>query len=193
MTIESALIIAVPEAEPLVKAWRDRFDSSAAQGVPAHITILYPFMPPDKITPEVLADLREFFAQFAAFEFTLSETHRFPTVLYLVPSPAEPFKALTQAVVERYPDYPPYGGEYAVSDLTPHLTIADRLEAAQLDDFEREFRQQHGAQLPVKAKANEVLLIENTPGQWGVRETFELSRQGHQPHTTPYLDNKRHS
>ena len=70
---ESALIIAVPEAEPLVKALRERFDSSAAVGVPAHITILYPFMPPHKITPEVLAELRDLFAQFAAFEFALTE------------------------------------------------------------------------------------------------------------------------
>ena len=99
MKIESALIIAVPEVEPLVKALRERFDWSAAQGVPAHITILYPFIPPDKVTPDVLANLREFFAQFSAFEFTLPETRRFPSVLYLAPSPAEPFKALTQAVV----------------------------------------------------------------------------------------------
>jgi hypothetical protein len=173
MTIESALIIVVPEAEPLVKAVRERFDWSAAQGVPAHITIDYPFIPPDKITPEVLADLREFFAQFAAFEFTLPETRRFPAVLYLAPSPAEPFKALTQAVVERYPEYPPYGGEYA--DVTPHLTIADQLEAAQLDDFEREFIHQHGAQLPVKSKASEVVLIENTSGWWKVWQGFRLA------------------
>ena len=91
--------------------------------MPAHITILYPFMPPDEITPAVLAELREFFAQFAAFEFTLPELRRFPKVLYLAPSPAEPFKALTHAVVERYPDYPPYGGGY--SEVIPHLTIAD--------------------------------------------------------------------
>jgi hypothetical protein len=172
MEIESALIIAVPEAEPLVKVLRECFDWSAAQGVPAHITILYPFMPPDKITPEVLADLREFFAQFEAFEFALTETRRFPTVLYLAPSPDGPFKALTQAVVERYPDFPPYGGEYA--DVTPHLTIADRLEAEQLDDFEREFINQHGSQLPVRVKANEVVLIENTSGRWETRETFKL-------------------
>jgi hypothetical protein len=171
--IESALIIAVPEAEPLVQALRERFDWSAAQGVPAHITILYPFIPPDKITPEMLAGLREFFAQFAAFEFTLPETRRFPTVLYLAPSPDEPFKALIQATVERYPDYPPYGGEYA--DVTPHLTIADRLEAEQLDDFEREFMQQHGAQLPVQADATEVLLIANSSGRWEVRARFELT------------------
>jgi hypothetical protein len=173
MKIESALIIAVPEAEPLVKDLRERFDWSAAQGVPAHITILYPFMPPDKITPEVLADLHEFFAQFAAFEFTLPETRRFSTVLYLAPSPAEFFKVLMQAVFDRYPDYPPYGGEY--TDVTPHLTIADRLTTEQLDNFEREFLREHGAQLPVKAKASDVLLIENTSGRWKTWQVFPLS------------------
>jgi hypothetical protein len=173
MKIESALIIAVPEAEPLVKAVRERFDYSAGVGVPAHITILYPFMPPHEITPDVLRELRELFAQFSAFEFTLPETRRFPSVLYLAPLPAEPFKALTQAVVDRYPGYPPYGGEY--SDLTPHLTLADRLDAAQLADVEREFRQQHGAQLPVQAAAQELLLIENSSGRWRTREVFPLS------------------
>jgi len=175
MKIESALIVTVPEAEPLVQELRERFDWSAAQGVPAHITILYPFIPPDKITPDVLADLRELFAQFSAFEFTLPETRRFPEVLYLAPSPAERFKALTQVVVELYPDYPPYDGEFAVADLTPHLTIADRLEAAQLDNFEREFMQLHGAQLPVKAQAQEVALIDNTSGRWETRARFKLA------------------
>ncbi len=34
---ESALIITAPEAEPVVKAWRERFDPSAAVGVPAQL------------------------------------------------------------------------------------------------------------------------------------------------------------
>ena len=177
MNAESALIIAVPEAEPLVKEWRERFDWSAAQGVPAHITILYPFMPPNEIASEVLADLRDFFTQFATFEFTLPETRRFPTVLYLAPSPDAPFKTLTEAVVERYPDYQPYDGALSASEVIPHLTIADMVEAAQLDDLEREFMHQHGTQLPVKAKAREVLLIENSSGRWETRQALRLSGQ----------------
>ncbi len=175
MEIESALIIAVPEAEPLVKEWRERFDWSAAQGVPAHVTILYPFVPPDQLTPIVLDELREFFAQFAAFEFTLPHTHRFPTVLYLAPSPADVFQALTQAVVKRYPAYQPYGGAFSVSEVIPHLTIADRLEEAQLDRFERAFLDQQGAQLPLKSMAHEVLLIENSSGRWQTLAAFALS------------------
>ncbi len=173
MKIESALIISVPEADPLVKAWRDRFDAAAAAGISAHITLLYPFMPPNAITATVLTELHALFAQFAAFEFTLPELRRFPGVLYLAPSPAEPFKALTQAIIEHYPDYPLYGG--AFTEVVPHLTIAVVDEAAQLDTIEREFMQQHDAQLPIKARMKEVLLIENTSGRWEVRQVFELS------------------
>ena len=173
MKIESALIIAIPEAEPLVKSWRDRFDSSAAVGVPAHITILYPFKSPHAITPLVQAELRQLFAQFASFDFALPELRRFPQVLYLAPSPAAPFQALTQAVVERYPDCPPYGGEFA--EITPHLTLVDSGTPDQLDTIERDFTHQHGAQLPVRATASEVFLIDNTSGRWEVRQAFRLA------------------
>ena len=40
--IESALVVLVPEAERLVKPFCERYDPSAAAGVPAHITLLYP-------------------------------------------------------------------------------------------------------------------------------------------------------
>ena len=172
MKIESALIIAVPEAEPLVKIFRDRFDPSAAVGVPAHITVLYPFRPPHEITAAVLAELREFFAQFSAFEFMLTELRRFPQVLYLAPSPDERFQALMRAVFAHYPETPPYGG--AFSEVVPHLTVADVDEADQLDDIEREFLNLNGAQLPLSAKASAVLLIDNATGRWEVRQAFEL-------------------
>ena len=61
--------------------------------------------------------------------------------------------------------------------MIPHLTIANAGEVAQLDDIEREFMNQHGVQLPVKAAANEVWLIENTSGRWEVQQAFELARR----------------
>jgi len=174
LSIESALIIAVPEAEPLVKSLREQFDSSAAVGVPAHVTILYPFKPPHEITSVVQAELRQLFAPFAAFEFALVELRRFPQaqVMYLAPSPAAPFQALTQAVYERYPDTPPYGGAFA--EITPHLTLVDAGEPDRLDAIERDFTRLYGGQLPVRARASEVLLIDNTSGRWEVRQTFRL-------------------
>src|SRR5712675_2883024 len=55
---ESALIVRVPAAEPHVSGLRARFDPAAALGVPAHVTVLYPFVPPDRITAAVLARVR---------------------------------------------------------------------------------------------------------------------------------------
>ena len=43
MPRRTALIVEVPEAEPAVGALRLEHDRSAARGVPAHITILFPF------------------------------------------------------------------------------------------------------------------------------------------------------
>jgi hypothetical protein len=60
--IESALVVLVPEAEPLVKPFRDWYDPSAAAGAPAHITLLYPFKHPDEVDQTVLDDLSELFS-----------------------------------------------------------------------------------------------------------------------------------
>jgi hypothetical protein len=78
-----------------------------------------------------------------------------------------------RAVYERYPETPPYGGVF--SEVIPHLTIADVKQATQLDEIERESIQLLGAQLPVKAYAQDVLLIDNRSGRWEVRQTFRLS------------------
>ena len=108
---ESALIVMVPEAEPLVKAFRDRYDPSAAAGVPAHVTLLYPFKHPDEIDQAVLDDLGRCFRGRAPFRFALASIWRFPDgILYLAPDPHEPFRELTVAIWDRY-ETPPYGGK----------------------------------------------------------------------------------
>ena len=52
--LPSALLVEVPEAEPLVRQWRMDLDPHAALGVPAHITVLFPFAPPPLISDERL-------------------------------------------------------------------------------------------------------------------------------------------
>jgi hypothetical protein len=68
---QSALLLPVPAAEAAVGAHRARLDASARDGVPAHLTVLYPFLPPALIGDAVLASLRRLFAGFPAFPFTL--------------------------------------------------------------------------------------------------------------------------
>ena len=67
----SALIVVVPEAEPLVHEWRLRYDN-AELGIPAHVTLIFPFVPAEEIGEELVDELRELFAAQPAFEFTLA-------------------------------------------------------------------------------------------------------------------------
>jgi hypothetical protein len=76
LALESALVILVPEAEALVGSFRDLHDAGAAVGVPAHITVLYPFKPPDEIDEAVLERLCHLFSRFEPFNFALTTIRR---------------------------------------------------------------------------------------------------------------------
>jgi 2'-5' RNA ligase len=157
----SALIVAVPEATPTVEPWLERtVRAKPSTGVPAHITLLFPFVPAARIDSALLEELRDLFAPFAALRFALRRAERFPGVLYLAPEPAEPFVRLTEAVVTRYPEHPPY--ESAFETIVPHLTVAEGGEQV-LAAAEAAVRRA----LPLEASAGEVLLLEEVVADWG--------------------------
>ena len=171
--IESALMVLVPEAEALVKPFRDRYDPTAAAGVPAHITLLYPFKHPDEIDQTVVEDLNQRFHQCAPFRFSLAPIRRFPhAVLYLAPEPDEPFRELTLAIWDWYSETPPYGGKWP--DIVPHLSVACVKDEQQLDSIADDFVQASRGRLPIRAIAAEVALMEKRSGRWLVRAKFGL-------------------
>jgi hypothetical protein len=160
MPRRTALIVAVPEAEQAVGALRLRHDWSAPLGVPAHVTILFPFAPPERLDEAELAML---LGAHAAFDFALTRLETLPgdVVTWLTPEPAEPFVELTNTVWHRWPEFPPYEGIHEV--VIPHLTISDsgRLDV-ELD-------------LPIACRAREVTLIEEDEhGHWAERRRFAL-------------------
>lgn len=116
---KSALVVLVPEAEALVGGCCIVHDPAAAAGVPEHITVTYLFMPPARIDTVVTGHLRSCFQRFAPLEFSLSQERKFPGMQYLAPEPADGFRALSLAIWQAYPDYPPYGGKHP--DITPRL------------------------------------------------------------------------
>jgi hypothetical protein len=78
----SALIVAVPEAEPLVGEWRLRYDN-ASLDVPAHVTLLFPFMPAGELGEALFGELRALFAAQAAFTVAFSRVARLTDVAWL--------------------------------------------------------------------------------------------------------------
>jgi len=170
--MESALVVPVPEAEGVVKPFRDSHDPSAALGMPAHITVLYPFIPPDEIGTEISEKLANCFRLFPPFRFTLPATRRFPGVLYLAPDPADAFRELTLAIWKFSPTTPPYRGRHA--DIVPHLSIAQLQDEKELDAVAERFAEATRTGLPVRATATAVALMDNRTGQWKVRRMLRL-------------------
>jgi len=167
---ETALICRVPEAERYIGEYRQRFDPPARRNVPAHVTILYPFMPPGALGDEEFATLHDIAAATPGFDYRLRETRRFPVSLYLAPEPADGFAALTGAVWRAFPDYPPFSGKFDV--VVPHVIVAHGDEP-QLCEIEVALR----IALPpagIQAHCAEMILIENTSGRWETMRTFAL-------------------
>jgi 2'-5' RNA ligase len=167
---DTSIICRVPEAERFIAHYRQRFDPSARRNVPAHVTILYPFLPLEELDEGVRQQLRDIASTVPAFDFRLRDTRRFPLSLNLAPNPDAPFAALTAAVYRAFPDYPPFAGKFDV--VVPHITIAHGDEAL-LCEIDVELR----IALPpagVPARCEEMVLIENSSGRWETLETFAL-------------------
>lgn len=171
---ETAFIVHVPQAEAHVASLRNRFDASVHVGVPAHITVLVPFMAPDQITPAVLVQIQAALNQVASFAFSLSQVRRFPATAYLAPEPAQPFIALTQALVHAFPEFPPFGGEH--ESIVPHLTVANgNSSEAELAATELQALVQSIG--PISSFCSSVALLENSSGVWKEMHVFALPRQ----------------
>jgi len=173
---ESAVLVPVPEAERVVSGHRARLDGAAARGVPAHVTVLYPFVPPSEITAGTLTALAGAVASVGPFECEFGVTAWFgQDVMWLAPRPDAPFRALTRAVCAAFPGYLPYGGGY--DNVIPHLTVGDRSAGvADLRAAEAEVR----AALPVTAHISRVWLMTGgtAPDSWRTVAELQLGARG---------------
>ena len=168
---ETALICRVPEAERYIADYRRRFDPSARRNVPAHVTILYPFMAPTLIDDGVRDKLARIAAAVPRFDYRMAKTQRFPVALYLAPEPDRFFSALTDGIFRAFPDYPPFEGKFET--VVPHITVAHGDEPL-LCEIEVELRIALPAGGGIAANCSELALIENSSGRWEQMQVFAL-------------------
>jgi len=156
----SALVVpfTLPAA---LAATRDASDRMAARGVPAHVTILFPFVPAESLGREERAALIDIAADRSAFVVRFGAVEQRETMVWLVPSDQAPFLELTAAVERRRPEHQPYGGIHDV--LIAHLTLVendDRTVRQEAVSLAREVG-------PFEAVAGELRVIaESSAGRW---------------------------
>ena len=162
---ETALIIEVPESEFLVGRFRSEYDETASRGVPAHVTVLYPFVPFIELTDTVISALRGLASEVNEFSFELTEWSSFESALWLRPTPEEPFKELTQKLYARFPEYPPYGGEHA--SVQPHLTVAQFDKSESENSRWKHIMESTQQSLPISCNASELAVyVNSTSSKW---------------------------
>ncbi|CAM5599972.1 hypothetical protein SAVIM338S_05400 [Streptomyces avidinii] len=175
----TALIVLVPEADPVVGDWRDRLDPAARAGVPAHVSVVYPFLDESRIDASVHAALAAILRSRPAFDLRFERTGRFPGGLYLTPEPAAPLRRMTLEVAGRWPEAPPYGGRYP--DVVPHLTVAQRAQAPDLDAAEAGL----AGRLPLASRVSSVELVAYDGTAWRARASFPLGEPLGEPPNEP--------
>jgi 2'-5' RNA ligase len=169
MNQETAVIIPVAGLPPVIEDLRLRHDPTARAGVPAHVTILHPFLAPELITDERLAELEALLAGFAAFDFSLVALRGFGDgTVYLAPDPERPFADMTARVSADF-GVAPYRGAYA--EVVPHLTLAQAAGEAERGRIDAEL----APVLPLTAAASVAwLLVGSTDTEWTVCRSFPL-------------------
>ena len=171
MAAQSAIIVRVPEAEPVAGSLREQFDPTATLGVPAHITVVYPFVPPAAIDDAILRRVQSAVLGIKVFEFRLDAIGRFPGVVYLAPEPSKPFEELIARIASEFPDSPPYEGQY--QSVIPHLTVCSG-DAAQAADAEAQLRARLDERGHVLCRCHSLSVFENSSGRWKEIGAIEL-------------------
>ena len=167
---ESGIILVVSEAEPLVGAIRHEHDRVARLGVPAHITLLYPWVTPP-IDEAAVQRLRAAVDRAAPYEIVFRGIGRFERALYLRPDDDGQTLDLAGRIAAFFPDYPPYGGRFA--SPVPHLTVAEVEES--LEPIIHTCGPALLAGLPLAATVTSVTVMESgDDGLWSVRATVPL-------------------
>ncbi|MFN2418632.1 MAG: 2'-5' RNA ligase family protein [Candidatus Limnocylindria bacterium] len=153
-------------------------DAVAADGIPAHVTVLYPFVPRDRLTNDVRQATTDVFSAIPAFDYRFDRVGRFgDTTVFLTPEPASAFAGLTDAGRTRWPQHPPYGGVFEV--VVPHLTVGDGLDGLTADAVEVAASQALTRHGPVVGRATDVALVtRGADGRWSVDSRHGLAAGG---------------
>jgi 2'-5' RNA ligase len=163
---ETALVLVVALPPPL-EALRQRSIADAASGVPAHVTLLYPFAEEAQLDAGVLGLVAAIAARHPVQRLTLGEGRRFPDTLYASVEPDVALRALHDELAAAFPTLPLYGGAFG---FTPHVSIVEGPAAAE----RRPFDDPAWATLPVEQPVDAIDLITDRDGAWATRRRFPL-------------------
>jgi 2'-5' RNA ligase len=141
----------------------------AAAGVPAHITLIVPWLPPEEITAADLEELEGVLHDVKAFDFELTHVDWFGRrVLWVAPEPPGPFLELINVLADRFAT-PPWEDEF--DEVVPHLTVAHASDGVELVPVAADV----AGRLPLACRAEEVWVMVGDGTRWSRRHRVVLA------------------
>lgn len=165
---QTALVIPVPAADALLASVGVGYPETVREGVPAHVSLLYPFVPAAELDERVIKALGELLAEQGPMLVEFGECYHRGGFVAVRPDPLEGLTELVSTVRRRWPQVVPYEGRYG--DVEPHVTLA--VDAS--EETAVRIEQEVSAQLPISAELRKAWLVA-FEDRWRVRGRWELS------------------
>jgi 2'-5' RNA ligase len=174
LNLRTAVSIVLDDARGRLEPVRAELDPRAvAAGIPLHVTLLFPFVPRADLDENVFGSLHELFAAWAPFTLTLVEIDQFPGVVYAVPEPGPELKEWITRLCARFPEFPPYEGEF--EEVVPHATLGTSDDPRQQEELVTRARELTRGMLPLSCRIRDVALLEeHAPDRWRELRRFPL-------------------
>jgi 2'-5' RNA ligase len=169
----TALLVQVPVEEAVEDFRRRHLAATVARGLPAHITVLFPFAAVASMDAALRRRVVEHFAAIPAFAAELTRVGRFDAHVWLAPEPHDRFTALLTETYARLPEFPPYSDAFA--EPVPHLTIAEVGSGESVEHVAEQAERELEGGLPFRFTVDRVGLFEElADGKWRHSDSFEL-------------------
>jgi 2'-5' RNA ligase len=170
---QASAVILRARLPPGLERLRRRSVADATDGLPAHLTLLYPFVAPDGLNDRIRSRIAAVAANHDPFDYRLLRVAHWPDTTYVAVAPVNPFVALQAELGATFPEYPIYG-EPADFGFVPHVTIA---EGRSTED-PATAADSAWAALPRPARAEALEVIASDGGAWRVVWRLRLGRRG---------------
>lgn len=165
----SAVVVRV-HLPPAIEALRRAAVKDASRGLPAHVTLLSPFVRAGQLDAALRRRLAAILVRHLAFDYHLLGPKMSSDTLYAGVDSERPFLELHRDLATEFPEHPIYEGKGG--ELVPHVTVASGRSAIK-DRRLIEDRAWHA--LPTRRRAYAVDLI--APGRdarWATVWRFRL-------------------
>lgn len=164
--METGLVLALPRLDAPLRRWR-RHDPATRLGMPAHVTLIYPFMDSRAFDAAARSRVEAAIGPFGPLKLTFDRLGDFEGGVWLEPDDHGPALRLIEALTAVFPEHPPFGGAFA--QIIPHLTIAQAAPGVLA-----RIRAEAPGVLPLRARAEAVSLYGRSEEGWIPLERFAL-------------------